>query len=361
MIKIKREACLVTPLHIVPSLKEFRVLGAINPAAVRLPNRDILLYVRVIERLITNEDEKHYFSPRFVGSRECKIKNDVFLKRKVKSVSELDFLFNDGTKRLVFISHFRKVILAPDGFTVKKIDKKPTFFGLKNDGELAVEDPRITLLEDGRYLMTYVTLARERNVSTSYATSRDLKHWKREGIIFREQNKDVVIFPEKIKGKYFAINRPEGSFQFTNPDMCIAESADLNHWGKQTEFGFRKKKRWDSGRVGAGPPPIKTKKGWLLIYHGVIEKDKRVVYAVGSALLDLTNPRKMLAKTNKPMILPSKDYEKGDLEKKEVVFPTGLVLHENGEDVLIYSGGGDVNTTVKQVSLKEIMRAMKRF
>lgn len=360
MVKVKREACLLNPLEIVPCSKKFRVIGVINPAAIRLPNKDILIYARVIERLIVNQDKLHYFSPRFSGKKKCKITLDKYSKKKVKSATELDISFGDGTKRLTFISHLRKILLGPDGFTIKKISQEPDFYGTETDGSLGIEDPRIVFFED-KYLMTYVSLAQESNISTSYATSHDLNNWKREGIIFREQNKDVVIIPEKIRGKYYAINRPEGSFQFSSPDMVIAESTDLNHWGEPTALSLGKRKGWDDGRVGAGPPPIKTKKGWLLIYHGVTEKNKRTIYQAGAALLDLANPRKVLAKTEKPIIIPEEDYEKGELEKKDVVFPTGLVLHENKEDILVYSGGGDVNTTVKQISLKEIMKEMKRI
>ncbi len=359
MIKPKKEACLITPEDILPTSRDYRVIGAFNPAAVRQKDRDIMLLIRVAEKLIQDEDKLHYFSPRMVGKRKHKRILDKFTKKNVKSKGDLDFVFKDGTKRLTFISHFRRIILSPDGLTIKHIEQKPSFFGIAKDGELGIEDPRITPLGN-KYLMTYVALSRAGNISTSYAVSKDLRKWKREGIIFSEQNKDVVIFPEKISGKYYAINRPEGTFQFSSPHMWMVESENFNHWDEPFSLILDNKGGWDAGRVGAGPPPIKTSKGWLLFYHGVIEKNKRETYSAGAALLDLRNPRKVIAKTKRPIILPTQDYEKGTIEKKDVVFPTGIVMHENNEDILIFSGGGDLNTTVKQFSLKEIMRCMRR-
>jgi len=358
MVRAKKEACLVRPKSVVPCSKEFRVIGTINPAAIRLPNKNILLYVRVIEKLIVDKDKEYYYSPRFEGKKSYKIIFDKFRKSKVERGTELDFTFKDGTKRLTFISHFRKVLLSPDGFVVRRIDHGPSFYGLVGDGELGVEDPRFTMIGK-KYVMTYVALSRKGNVSTSYATSRDLKNWKRHGVIFRQQNKDVVIFPEKIGGKYFAINRPEGTFQFSKPHMLISESRDLDYWGKPKQLVLGGGGAWDSGRVGAGPPPIRTKSGWLLIYHGVLEKGKRSIYSAGAVLLDIKKPWKILAKTKKPVILPTKSYEKGTFEDKDVVFPTGAVLHQNKKDILIFSGGGDINTTVKQFSLEKIFKVMK--
>lgn len=361
MIKVKEVKCLLKPDDFIPSSKQFRVIGTMNPGAVRMPNGEIILYVRIIEKLIPPYDRKHFYSPRLVGKSSYKMVLDSFPLRKVKAHSDLDFLFEDGTKRLKFISHLRRVVLGKDGFTIKEIDTKPTFFGLKRDGEMGVEDPRIVRIDGKGYVMTYVTLSKSSNVSSSYAVSKNMRAWKREGIIFREQNKDVVIFPEKINGKYYAINRPEGTFQFSSPHMWIAESNDLNYWGEPTQIELGKDGTWDSGRVGAGTPPIKTKKGWLLFYHGVIDKPHRAIYGAGAVLLDLNNPRKVISKTKKPIIMPHEDYEKGVFEKKDVVFPTGVVWHENKEDLLVYSGGGDIVTSVRQISLKDIMRSLRRI
>jgi len=380
MISIKKEKVLLTPTDIEPSSQKFEVIGIFNPGAIRIANKDIVLYVRVCEKLIKTEDKKNVYSPRMIGKKRFKIKIDRFNKETIKDKSELDFVFKNGTKRLTFISHFRRIVLDKTGFKIREIDKKPSFFGISSDGELGVEDPRITKIENS-YIMTYVSLSREGNISTSYAISKDCKNWKRKGIIFGEQDKDVVIFPEKINNKYVAFDRPEGNFYFSPPHIWIAFSKDLEYWGKLKPIRISKKHGWDCGRKGAGPPPIKTKKGWLLIYHAVKEKIKKEDkflkeikeimgikevteiphYLIGAALFDLKNPMKLIAKSEYPIFSHYKEYEIDPLENKRIIFPTGLVIDENKEDLLIFSGGGDKVVTVKKVSLKEILKNMKKI
>lgn len=378
MIKVKKEKVLITTRMIKPSLIGLKVLGTFNPGVARLPNGDIVLYVRVMEKLIKFEDKKNVYSPRMTGDDEFRMKLDKFDKRKVERESELDFVFKDGTKRLTFISHFRRVILDRSGFKVKSIDKKPSFYGLGWDGELGVEDARITKIND-LYVMTYVTLSREENISTSYAVSNDCINWYRRGIIFGEQDKDVVMFPEMINSMYVAFDRPEGNFQFSLPHIWVSYSENLEFWGEPKSIGISKEGDWDYNRNGAGPPPIKTKNGWLFLYHVVAEYDsvkdsfegkrikgltdeagKKYVYSVGAALLDLKNPSKVIARAQRPILIPDRPYERGTFENKSVLFPTGMLLDNNGRDLLIFSGGGDAVVSVKKVALKDIMKSMKK-
>jgi len=379
MIKVKKEKVLITPKMIKPSLPGLEILGTFNPGVTRLPNGNIVLYVRVMEKLTKFEDKKYVYSPRMIGENEYKMKLDKFEKKTIEIRSELDFAFKDGTKRLTFMSHFRRVILDKSGFGIKSIDSKPSFYGLKWDGELSVEDPRITKLND-LYVMTYVTLSRDENVSTSYAISNDCVTWYRRGIIFGEQDKDVVMFPEMINGAYVAFDRPEGNFQFSLPHVWISYSENLEFWGEPKSVALSKEGEWDYSRNGAGPPPIKTKDGWLFLYHVVAEYEsvkklfegekikagltdeagKKYIYSVGAALLDLKDPSKVIARAPCPILIPDRPYEKGIFENKSVVFPTGMLLDENGRDILIFSGGGDVVVSVKQVALKDILDAMKK-
>ena len=375
MIRIKEEKLLIKPSDINPSGKEFKIIGTLNPAAARLPNGDIVLYVRVIEKLINDKDKNNYFSPIMIGKNKFKIKLEKFSKKIVKSKHDLDFIFKDEIKRLTFISHLRRLIIDPNGFRIKHIDTKPSFYGLSWDGELGIEDPRITKIND-LYIMTYVNLSLQENISTSYAISNDCMKWYRRGIIFREQNKDVIIFPERINNEYAAIDRPEGNFRFSSPHMRVSFSKDLEEWSGPSSLILSKKPSWDSGRVGAGPPPIKTEKGWLLLYHGVIEpkeenrftqelkkilnlkNKKRTKYVVGAVLLDLKNPKKVIARSKHPILLPRLKYEKGTFEDKDIIFPTAIVPDRYNEDLLIYSGAGDIYTTVKRISLNEILNAL---
>ncbi len=360
MQKTKKEAkLLITPEMIEPSSKYLEVIGTINPAAVRAADGKIVLYVRVIERLKVLEDKKYFFSPRMVGESKYELKIDKFPKKDVANHSEFDIIFHDTTKRLTFISHLRRVIIDETGFNIISIDKEPTFYGICSDSELGIEDPRIIPIE-GKYVMTYVSLSRKENISTSIAFSDDLIHWERKGIIFGEQDKDVVIFPEKIKEMYVAFDRPEGNFQFTPPHIWIAYSDDLFSWGNLKSINLIKKGDKDYGRIGPGCPPIKTNEGWLLIYHTVkSEDDSFYIYSASAALFDLKNPSKLIAKSD-PIILPNQEYELELYQKKRVIFPTGIVVDKNGKDLLIYSGGRDVITSVRKMSIQKIMNALNK-
>lgn len=373
MIPIKKEALLVGPSDVKPTSNKFSVIGTFNPAAARLPNGNIVLYVRVAEKLKNeaSEDKEHYYAPRCVGEKTCKIHFDRFKKEEVQSKSDTDIIFKDETKRLMFISHFRKVILDKTGFKVKSIDKKPSFSGLSTNGELGVEDPRIVKIND-KYAMTYVSLSRQGNISTSLAISKDCAKWERIGTIFSEQNKDVVLFPEKIKDYYYIFNRPEGGFEFTPPHIWVAVSKDLVGWGRNKPLRLSRKGKWDYERVGAGPPPIRTEKGWLLLYHGVInyrtrpfrkmfgEEKNPFSYEIGAALFDLKNPRKLIAKTPAPILAPTKKYEKEGFVKN-VLFPTGLLQDITDKDkLLVFSGGADTVVTVKKISLQDILDSLEK-
>jgi beta-1,2-mannobiose phosphorylase / 1,2-beta-oligomannan phosphorylase len=222
--------------------------------------------------------------------------------------------------------------------------------------------------------MTYVTLSEQGNISTAYAISKDCINWERKGIIFKTQDKDCVVFPEKIRNKYYAFNRPEGNFEFSPPHIWISSSKDLQFWGKSTPIKLSEKEEWDYTRVGAGPPPIKTEKGWLLFYHGVTTKkmhgtfferyfnfsDNSNIYSVGCALFDLQKPGKLIAKSINPIIVPRKTYERKGYVNN-VIFPTGLVADLDKKSLLVFSGAGDSVVTVKKILLKDVLKTLTKI
>jgi len=375
MVKVRKDKLLLSPEDFKPSSNKFKILGVLNPAATRLPDGRILLYVRVIERLKKTHDDRYFYAPRFIGKKEFKIKIDKFSKRKVRGEDEIAIIFNNNVKRLTFISHFRRVYLDKKGLNVLKIEQKPAFFGFRHGAELGVEDPRITQIE-GKYYMTYVGLSIKESISTYLASSEDCLKWKKHGIIFGQQDKDVVLFPEKIKGKYVCFDRPEGNFRFSIPHIWIAYSPDLIHWGgfKTVQLASNHK---DFSRTGVGPPPIKTEKGWLQIFHAVTNIHPKGfwnaireafgnhieaspdIYAIWAALLDKENPKKLLARSHIPIIIPRKKYEIS-FEGKKVVFPTGIVRSRRKRHVLLYCGAGDTHVTVKKIRLKDILETLDK-
>ncbi|PIN85707.1 MAG: hypothetical protein COV47_00625 [Candidatus Diapherotrites archaeon CG11_big_fil_rev_8_21_14_0_20_37_9] len=352
---------LFTPKDMKPSKSFLRMRGVFNPGGIRLPNKKILLFARVAET--PKHDEKIFIAPRFSGEKELKWSVERLNRKKMNI--HADYAFTDfKIYRLPTISHLRKVWIDKDGFEIDKISQSPDFFGLKEDGDFGVEDPRIMhLKKENKYVMTYVSVSMHSGVSTSLATSKNFNTWKREGIIFPQQNKDVVIFPEKINGEYVALNRPEGTMIFDKPHIWISYSKDLIYWGKHKPLIHPRSTGWDTVRIGPGTIPIKTAEGWLEFYHGVrlknpADSDSAKIYSAGAILFDLKNPEKIIARTSpkKPLFGSDLDSEKKGF-LNQVVFPTAAIPSLDKKSLLIYSGGADSSITVRKVLVKDVLNS----
>ena len=240
---------------------------------------------------------------------------------------------NVGKKNIVnltSLSHLR-IARSSDGIHFE-IEDKPAIALTAEEESWGMEDPRITKIED-TYYINYTSVT-ENGAATSLISTKDFKQYKRYGIIFAPENKDVAIFPEKIGGMYIAFNRPVPA-AIGKPEMWMAKSPDLIHWGEQKHFyGLSKgdESCWYNGRIGGGAVPIKTDRGWLKIYHAA---DKKNHYCLGAFLLDLENPSKIIAKTEKPILKPEKDYEKEGFFGN-VVFTCGCFVRQ--ETLIIYYG-----------------------
>ncbi|MFA5857264.1 MAG: glycosidase [Candidatus Pacearchaeota archaeon] len=346
------EKLLLRPEDFKPYFKDWKINGIFNPGAIRDKDGKIILFIRVAERFTSKN--KFEYPESILGKKFDYI---------VKKINEKDFdnqegnviTLKDGTRKLSNISHFRRVVINKNGFDVERIEQEPIFYPTESYETFGCEDSRIVRIGND-YLMSYVSVSDNCGISTSIAISKDLKKWKKLGIAFSHENKDVVLFPEKIKGEYVALTRPVGSFNFILPSIWISYSKDLKYWGKEKCLVQPRKDSWEMNRIGAGCPPIKTSKGWLLIYHGV----RNGAYSVGAILLDKNNPEKILARTakNKPLFLPNKDYEKNGFVNN-VVFPTGVVLDIDKKSLLIYSGAADRFITVKKVLIKDILESLE--
>jgi len=350
---------LLSPGDFKPSFLDWEVHGALNPGGVRLKNKKIVLYVRIAEAPI-NTSKKIMKCPIIISEKEYAAGSQTINRKSITRRDGNVIYVKKGICRLETISHFRRVFLDESGLKLEKIENSPVFTGKANHSEYGVEDPRITKIKN-KYYMTYVIVSANDGVSTSLAVSKDLLRWERKGIIFQEQNKDVVLFPEKIKGRYVCLNRPESSFHFSKPSIWISYSPDLIYWGRERALLRTREHSWEQERNGAGPPPLKTKYGWLLIYHGVKKRGDGNIYSAGAVLLDLKNPEKIIARTprTKPLMAPKDTHEKTGFVGN-VVFPTVVIPDLNKKDLLIYSGGADSVTTVRKMSMKHIFRSMEK-
>jgi beta-1,2-mannobiose phosphorylase / 1,2-beta-oligomannan phosphorylase len=223
-----------------------------------------------------------------------------------------------------------------------------------------IEDPRITKLEDRMYL-TYVAFdgatpprAAMSSISVDDFRKRNWDKWDKARLISAPGmvNKSAVVFPEKVNGKYVVFHR-------VYPNILIDFRDNLDFKGDDYLQGQYfippRKKFWDSKKIGAGAPPIKTKDGWLLIYQSVGYQDPGR-YKIGAMLLDKTDPTKVLYRTSHPLIAPDAHYENAG-HKAGVVYPCGAVVKDN--ELMVYYGGADTVVCAATQNLDTFLEQMK--
>lgn len=233
--------------------------------------------------------------------------------------------------------------ISADGYEFYRFDK-PVFTPRGVAESKGCEDPRIVKLDD-RFYMTYTAYS-IKGIRVALASTMNFIKWERYGVILPDmENKDAVLFPEKINGKYVMLHRPMEPPR----SIWIAYSDNLIKWGDFKKVMEPIQGRWDGIGIGSASPPVKTDKGWLLIYHGI---DKDSVYRLGVALLDLEDPSKVIARYPEPILEPEEEYElRGEV--REVVFGCGICEVE--DKYFIYYGAADKVICGATVDKKEIL------
>jgi predicted GH43/DUF377 family glycosyl hydrolase len=198
-----------------------------------------------------------------------------------------------------------------------------------------VEDPRITPL-DGAYYITYNAYSKH-GVRIGLAKTNDFKSVERVAFITQADYRNTVLFGEKIDGRYVKLDRPHSDISPWS--MWISFSPDLVHWGDSKVILKPEKYHWDEMKIGPGAPPIKTKKGWLNIYHGVFETMDGAVYRLGVCLHDLKDPSKIIAVSDRWILQPEDAWELVGYVHN-VVFTCGAVPEEDGT-LKLYWGAAD--------------------
>lgn len=230
--------------------------------------------------------------------------------------------------------------VSTDGFDWLRLDGPVLKPGNEHEAK-GVEDPRVTRIGNTFYMcytaysgtFWQIALARSQNLIT----------WERMGFpLPGERNKDAALFPEKIRGRYCMFHRRE-------PDIWIAYSDDLHHWDDHQIVMRLRLDAWDSYKIGANGPPLKTDAGWLFFYHGFAED---MVYKLGVALLDLNDPTVVLKRQWEPILEPEEEWERhGDVPN--VVFSCGQVM--SSETLYVYYAGADRVMAVAMCSKAEVM------
>ena len=216
-----------------------------------------------------------------------------------------------------------------------------------------IEDARITRCGD-EYMITYTGFSAGGPL-VCLAATKDFKTFERHGVIMPPDNKDAALFPTRFGDRWALLHRPIPNYAQMGAHIWISFSPDLRHWG-DTELLLEAERGswWDAGKIGLGPPPLETEQGWLLCYHGVKTTAAGAIYRLGLALLDLEDPRKVLARSNEWVFAPTARYEDhGDVPN--VVFPCGWVLEHDNDTIRMYYGAADTCIGVATSSLSELL------
>jgi predicted GH43/DUF377 family glycosyl hydrolase len=219
--------------------------------------------------------------------------------------------------------------------------------------EWGIEDARIVKCGK-KYLLTYTGYSRLLPL-IMLAETEDFISFNILGPIAEPSNKDCAIFPEKINGKYWKMDRPSNE---ERNYIWLNSSPDLIHWGDFRLLAEPTAGTWEAKKVGGSTPPVRTKDGWLFLYHGVrgfgIGGD---MYKIGAMLLDINEPWKVLGKTSEPILMPEEAFERvGDVGN--VVFTNGWVVEDNG-DIKIYYSGADSNICVADTTVDYLLSLCK--
>lgn len=215
-----------------------------------------------------------------------------------------------------------------------------------------IEDPRITYMpESGEYLIAYTAFGLN-GPGVAISSTKDFRTFERYGLVMQADDKDAALFPRKFGGEFALIHRPSTEL---GAHMWLSLSPDMRNWGHhEVILPARRGAWWDANKIGLGPPPIETERGWLVLYHGVRKNASGSLYRVGLALFDLENPGVCLKRGQSWIFGPEEPYEvSGDVGN--VVFPTGVVECDDKDTLHLYYGAADTSICLASASKMELL------
>ncbi len=256
---------------------------------------------------------------------------------------------NDNVSRIGYA-------VSTDGYHIDERLPTPVYSPRARCEKDGCEDPRITQIGD-QLVMAYTALREYSHLQVYQIALTTIQKddflqrkwdWSPRKLPFPGiRNKDAVIFPEKINGRYVMLHRIE-------PDLCIAFSEDLVHWCDIMSVMKPRAKGWDNWKLGVGGTPIKMDDYWLVIYHAVsVER----LYTLGIVLLDANNPERVLFRSRKPMLAPKMEYERFG-KVPNVVFSCGNVVID--DTLFVYYGAADNVIGVASVKLETLLASLRR-
>ena len=213
-------------------------------------------------------------------------------------------------------------------------------------------DPRVCRIDD-RYLITWCNgFAGWPAIGVGYTEDFETFYQMENATL--PFNRNGVVFPRKIGGRYLMLSRPSDRGHTPFGEIYLSESRDLIHWGVHRLVMRPTAGGWQTTKVGAGPVPIETSEGWLLFYHGVLTSCNGFVYSMGAALLDLDEPSRVIARTAPYLLHPKELYEQvGDVPN--VVFPCAALTDPETGRIAIYYGAADTVTALALCQVDEVI------
>ncbi len=218
-------------------------------------------------------------------------------------------------------------------------------------------DPRVVNI-DGRYYISWCNNYHGYTIGLGYTD--DFKTFHQLENAFLPFNRNGVLFPRKINGKYCMLSRPSDAGHTPFGDIFISQSPDLIHWGMHRHVMSPKNSRltWESTKIGPGPVPIETDEGWLMFYHGVLTSCNGFVYSMGAVLLDIDQPWKVRYRAKSYLLNPREMYECiGDTPN--VIFPCSALSDADTGRIAIYYGAADTVTSLAFCYVDEVINFIK--
>jgi beta-1,4-mannooligosaccharide/beta-1,4-mannosyl-N-acetylglucosamine phosphorylase len=262
------------------------------------------------------------------------------------------FRCDDHTRRMRLHAGF-----SDDGLSWR-IEPQRIRFACEDDEVGAFEygyDPRVVWIED-RYYVTWCNGYHGPTIGVAW--THDFRRFEQLENAFLPYNRNGVLFPRKIGGRFAMVSRPSDTGHTPFGDIFYSESPDLTYWGRHRWVFGPLRETWQGTKVGPGPVPIETSEGWLIIYHGVLTSCNGLVYHAGTALLDLDQPWKVIARADPYVLNPRALYEcVGDVPN--VVFPVAALVDAPSGRLALYYGAADTVTAVAFGRVDELVAFTK--
>lgn len=216
-------------------------------------------------------------------------------------------------------------------------------------------DPRLVRIGDVYYV---IWCQDAYGAAIGMAKTTDFRTFTRIENPFLPFNRNAVLFPRRVNGRFMMLSRPSDSGHTPFGDIYLSESPDLVYWGRHRHVMGKSPEWWESVKIGGGAAPIETSEGWLLFYHGVTGTCNGFVYSVGGAILDIDEPSKVKYRSSTFLITPEEWYEERGFVPN-VCFPCATIQDPDTGRIAIYYGAADSYVAVAYTTADEIIDYIK--